>query len=116
MNKLLMILAVVLVTLPALVFATEPATTLDFEFITWLTESWSQLPTPLAIVGVLWVLVPVFSLIVALTPTPRDDAWWGKYIYPALEWLSLNFLKSKQKPGDNDLLKPFDPRNYSHRQ
>ena len=68
------------------------------DFLIYLISAWDELSLLSRILAVFWLLVPVFSLIVALTPTPRDDVWWGKYIYPALEWLALNVLNAKHKP------------------
>lgn len=92
----------------ALALAAEAGPESGIDFIGYLVAAWSELGLAGKVVGVLWVLVPVFSLIVSLTKTPKDDKWWGKYVYPALELLALNFLKSKQKPGDNDLLKRWN--------
>jgi hypothetical protein len=76
-------------------------------FFSILIETWSLLPLYAQIIGVLWLLVPVFSLIVSLTDTPTDDNLWGKWIYPILEKLAVVTFKTKQKPGDGYLLKPF---------
>lgn len=122
MKKLFYALVGVALTFLSVVAVAETAALItgvqgpDADFLLYVVGAWSELSVLTKTLAVFWLLVPVFSLIVALTPTPRDDAWWGKYIYPALEWLALNFLKSKQKPGDNDLLKPLNPRNYEHRQ
>lgn len=114
MKKLLFLLAGVALTfLSACAFA-EAGSGIEADFILYLLGAWDEMSVLVKVIAVLWILVPVFSLIVSLTPTPRDDAWWGKYIYPALELLAMNFLKVKQKPGDNDLLKPLNPRNYQH--
>jgi hypothetical protein len=72
-----------------------------------LVETWALLPMYAQIIGVLWLLVPVFSVVVSLTDTPMDDNLWGKWIYPILEKLAMVSFKAKQKPGDNLLLKPF---------
>ena len=72
-----------------------------------LVETWALLPLYAQIIGVLWLLVPVFSVIVSLTDTPMDDNLWGKWIYPIIEKLALVTFKTKQKPGDSYLLKPF---------
>ena len=76
-------------------------------FLGILVETWALLPLYAQIIGVLWLLVPVFSLIVSLTDTPMDDNLWGKWIYPILEKLAVVTFKTKQKPGDGYLLKPF---------
>jgi hypothetical protein len=75
-----------------------------------LVETWALLPLYAQIIGVLWLLVPVFSVIVSLTDTPYDDNLWGKWIYPILEKLALVTFKSKQKPGDGLFLKPIKTR------
>lgn len=72
-----------------------------------LVETWALLPMYAQIIGVLWLLVPVFSVVVSLTDTPMDDNLWGKWIYPILEKLAMVSFKAKQKPGDSYLLKPF---------
>ena len=76
-------------------------------FFSVLIETWSLLPLYAQIIGVLWLLVPVFSVIVSMTDTPYDDSLWGKWIYPIIEKLAMVTFKTKQKPGDNLLLKPF---------
>lgn len=75
-------------------------------FFTLLYDSWSLLPLYVQIIGVVWLLVPVFSFIVSATDTPTDDKIWGKWIYPIIEKLALVAFKSKQMPGDGYLLKP----------
>lgn len=77
-------------------------------FFSILVETWSLLPLYAQIIGVLWLLVPVFSMIVSATDTPTDDSLWGKWIYPILEKLALVTFKSKQMPGDWLLLKPLN--------
>lgn len=74
-------------------------------FFSVLTETWALLPWYAQVVGVLWLLVPVFSLIVSATDTPTDDNLWGKWIYPIIEKLALVVFKSKEKPGDYLLTK-----------
>ena len=41
-------------------------------------------------------IVGCASLICALTPTPKDDAWVAK-VYKVINWLALNVGKAKQK-------------------
>ena len=41
-------------------------------------------------------IVTICSLIAALTPTPKDDAWIGK-LYKFVDLLALNIGKAKQK-------------------
>jgi hypothetical protein len=72
-----------------------------------LVETWAMLPLYAQIIGVLWLLVPLFSVIVSLTDTPYDDNLWGNWIYPIIEKLALITFKAKQKPGDGLLLKPI---------
>ena len=44
-------------------------------------------------------VVTVASAVCAATPTPKDDEFMGKYVYPFLEALALNIGKAKeQKP------------------
>lgn len=74
-------------------------------FFSVLTETWALLPWYAQVIGVLWLLVPVFSFIVAATDTPKDDNLWGKWIYPIIEKLALVVFKSKEKPGDYLLTK-----------
>lgn len=69
-------------------------------FFAVLTETWVLLPWYAQVIGVLWLLVPVFSFIVSATDTPTDDNLWGKWIYPVIEKLALVVFKSKEKPGD----------------
>lgn len=75
-------------------------------FLSVLIETWGLLPLYAQIIGVLWLLVPVFSVLVSITKTPYDDNLWGKWIYPILEKLALVTFKAKQKPGD-DMIKPL---------
>ena len=42
------------------------------------------------------LFVTVSSAICAVTPTPKDNEFMGKYIYPALETIALNIGKAKQ--------------------
>lgn len=77
-------------------------------FLSVLIETWALLPLYAQIIGVLWLLVPVFSVIVSMTDTPYDDNLWGKWIYPILEKLAFVTFKSKQKPGDSLVIKPLN--------
>ena len=47
---------------------------------------------------VMWVtaIVTASSIIAAVTPTPKDDAWIGK-LYKFIDLLALNILKAKDK-------------------
>lgn len=40
--------------------------------------------------------VTLASVITAATPTPKDDAFMAKYIYPVIEALALNVGKAKE--------------------
>ena len=41
-------------------------------------------------------VVTVASAVCAATPTPIDDEFMGKYVYPFLEALALNIGKAKE--------------------
>ena len=56
-----------------------------FDLLNWL----------LLLVQVVPVIVTIASIITALTPTPRDDAWVGK-AYRALEWCAIVVGKTKE--------------------
>jgi hypothetical protein len=47
---------------------------------------------------VMWVtaIVTASSIIAAVTPTPKDDAWIGK-LYKFIDLLALNILTAKDK-------------------
>lgn len=45
------------------------------------------------------IFVAVASAICAATPTPKDDEFMGRYVYPAIEALALNIGKAKEKAG-----------------
>jgi len=42
------------------------------------------------------LFVTVSSAICAVTPTPKDNEFMGKYIYPILETIALNIGKAKE--------------------
>ena len=42
------------------------------------------------------LFVTISSAICAVTPTPRDNEFMGKYIYPVLETIALNIGKAKE--------------------
>tara|TARA_R110002020_G_scaffold20390_4_gene69878 strand:- start:1171 stop:1335 length:165 start_codon:yes stop_codon:yes gene_type:complete len=42
------------------------------------------------------MFVAISSAVCAATPTPKDDAFMGKYIYPLIELVALNIGKAKQ--------------------
>ena len=46
------------------------------------------------------MFVAISSAICAATPTPKDDAFMGKYVYPIIELIALNVGKAKQKAGE----------------
>jgi hypothetical protein len=50
----------------------------------------------LEIVTTLTTLSVIASAVCAATPTPKDDAFMAKYIYPVIEALALNVGKSKE--------------------
>jgi len=47
------------------------------------------------------LFVTVSSAICAATPTPKDNEFMGKYIYPVLETIALNIGKAKQGTTTN---------------
>ena len=50
----------------------------------------------LEIVSTLTTLSVVASAVCAVTPTPKDDAFLAKYVYPVIEALALNIGKAKE--------------------
>jgi len=50
----------------------------------------------LEIVSTLTTLSVIASAICAATPTPKDDAFLAKWVYPMIEALALNVGKAKQ--------------------
>ena len=46
----------------------------------------------------MWItaIISIASVIAAITPTPKDDVWFGK-IYKIIDWCALNDLKAKDK-------------------
>jgi hypothetical protein len=40
-------------------------------------------------------------MVAALTPTPRDDTFWGK-VYRVLEILAFNFGRAKEGPPNHE--------------
>ena len=40
--------------------------------------------------------IALASAITAVTPTPKDDAFFAKWIYPVVEALALNIGKAKE--------------------
>ena len=49
------------------------------------------------IVTTLTTLSVVASAVCAATPTPKDDAFLSKYVYPVIEALALNVGKAKDE-------------------
>ena len=43
------------------------------------------------------LFVTISSAICAVTPTPKDNEFMGKYIYPVIEMVALNIGKAKDK-------------------
>ena len=62
-----------------------------FDFFNWI----------LLLVQVVPVIITLASIITALTPTPKDDAWVGK-AYRALEWCALVVGKAKEIAPESD--------------
>ena len=54
---------------------------------------------------VAWVtaIVTCSSIIAAITPTPKDDAFLGKYVYPVIELIALNIGKAKEGNTTNPI-------------
>mgnify|MGYP003632707452 FL=1 len=52
--------------------------------------------TIIEIVSTLTTLSVIASAICAATPTPKDDAFLAKWVYPMIEALALNVGKAKQ--------------------
>jgi|TARA_R110002073_G_scaffold309407_1_gene479659 hypothetical protein len=49
------------------------------------------------------LFVTVSSAICAVTPTPKDNEFMGKYIYPVLETIALNIGKAKEGTTTNPI-------------
>jgi hypothetical protein len=49
------------------------------------------------VIDAAFAIVAVASAVAALTPTPRDDDFWGR-AYGVLEILALNIGRAKQVP------------------
>ena len=62
-----------------------------FDLLNWLLLLFQVVP----------VIVTIASIITALTPTPRDDAWVGK-AYRALEWCAIVVGKTKELAPETD--------------
>ena len=50
----------------------------------------------LNIVAVVTLIITVASIVAAITPTPKDDAWIGK-LCKLVDLLALNIGKAKQR-------------------
>lgn len=48
------------------------------------------------ILATITAIVAAASSVAALTPTPKDDALFGK-VYKIVDWLALNVGKAKEK-------------------
>lgn len=68
---------------------------MDMALVLWNMRS--ELPWYVLLPLVTWLLSPVFSLIVSMTPTPKDDSAWV-YLYKWLEMNAFNFWRAKDKP------------------
>ena len=85
---------------PPPVQASEPGAVVQVDYIALAIMLWDMkevLPWYVLAPLVAWLLSPVFSLIVSITPTPKDDTAWA-WIYKWLEINAFNFWKSKDKP------------------
>ena len=49
------------------------------------------------------LFVTVSSAICAVTPTPKDNKFMGKYIYPVLETIALNIGEAKEGTTTNPI-------------
>lgn len=49
----------------------------------------------LEIVSTLTTLSVIASAVCAVTPTPKDDLFLSRYVYPVIEALALNVGKAK---------------------
>ena len=62
------------------------------QLITWVSAHSDQ------IIGALTSIIAGASALAALTPTPKDDTFFGK-VYKLIDFLALNIGKAKDK-GD----------------
>lgn len=67
------------------------------DYLIQLIDLWDTFPLALKVVGVLIVLHPVFSTIVALTPTPKDDTVYAKFYKMVIEPMALVVFRAKDK-------------------
>ena len=49
------------------------------------------------------LFVTISSAICAVTPTPKDNEFMGKYIYPVIEMVALNIGKAKDGAVTNPI-------------
>tara|TARA_R100001129_G_C5288023_1_gene238864 strand:- start:40 stop:246 length:207 start_codon:yes stop_codon:yes gene_type:complete len=49
------------------------------------------------------LFVTISSAICAVTPTPKDNEFMGKYIYPVIEIVALNIGKAKDGATTNPI-------------
>ena len=49
------------------------------------------------------LFVTISSAICAVTPTPKDNEFMGKYIYPVSEMVALNIGKAKEGSTANPI-------------
>ena len=49
------------------------------------------------------LFVTISSAICAVTPTPKDNEFMGKYIYPVIEMIALNIGKAKEGSTTNPI-------------
>ena len=57
----------------------------------------------LNIISVVTGIVCAASIICSLTPTPKDNEFMGKYIYPVIEMVALNIGKAKEGSTTNPI-------------
>lgn len=99
MKLLTVLIALVLSVLAIPAFAEEVLpTAVNIDFMTMVIGLWSALNAFERVIAALYLLVPVFSIIVSLTPTPRDNLLLGK-AYKLLELFALQVFRAKQTPG-----------------
>lgn len=71
---------------------------MEGEELTTLTQVLAVVPDALQAA---FAVIAFASAVAALTPTPRDDALWGK-AYKVLELFALNFGFAKQLPPNKE--------------
>jgi len=49
------------------------------------------------------LFVTISSAICAVTPTPKDNEFMGKYVYPVIEMVALNIGKAKEGSTANPI-------------